>query len=161
MNTNRGDSEHPPPSTFHPPRLPSSHPPSPQLPGAELCPTARFAAPLCSGRRARVTAPPPPPPPPPPPSQPLAPRRRQLAFRSEGSVDGGKRAWRPLARCAHPARSTYCGGKGPLQGGLLLTWPPTDQPHSGVPERVSAPRLHVLGPAILRASLKRVLTLLH
>lgn len=100
-------------TTLHPPRLPASHPPSPQLPGAELRPTARFAARLCSGRRAGVTAPPPP-----PPSQPLAPRRRQPAFRSEGSVDGGKRARRSLARSVHPARSTYGESKGPFQGGL-------------------------------------------
>lgn len=40
---------------------------------------------------------------------------------------------------------------------------PGHQPISrtlGSPKRVSAPRFHVLGPAILRASLKRALTLL-
>lgn len=153
-------------STLHPRRPPASHPPSPQQPGAELRPTACVAVPLCPGHRAGVTAPPPPPPP-----QPLAPRRRQPAFRSEGSVDGRKRARRPrLAASAPHAPPT---GEARVPSGAA--GPPCPAPHLATnrpasvwgprerPERASAPSLHgvtVLGPAIRRAAVKSVVALL-
>lgn len=156
-------------STLHPPLLPplTHHPRS--FPG-RAPPNRLRRGPALSRHRAGVTAQPPPlPPPPPPPPQPLAPRSRRPTFRSEGSVDeenvpGARCSLRPPCTLQLPGRHGSPQGRRQCPAPNLATnrpaavWGPRESP-----ERASAPNFHgvtVLGPAILRATVRSMVTLL-